>query len=72
MMPSGSSEANVVRTYIDWIIKTPWFEETQDNEDILEVERILNEDHFGLEKLINLIHADIFDVEIDFISTISS
>lgn len=50
MMPSGSSEANVVRTYIDWIIKTPWFEETQDNEDILEVERILNEDHFGLEK----------------------
>ncbi len=50
MMPSGSSEANVVRTYIDWVLKTPWFEETQDNEDILDVERILNEDHFGLEK----------------------
>ena len=50
MMPSASSEANVVRTYIDWVMKTPWYQETEDTQDINEVERILDEDHFGLEK----------------------
>ena len=50
MMPAASSEANVVRTYIDWIMKTPWYQETEDVQDINEVERILEEDHFGLEK----------------------
>ena len=50
MMPPASSEANVVRTYIDWVMKTPWYQETEDIQDINEVERILNEDHFGLEK----------------------
>ncbi len=50
MMPAASQEANVVRTYLDWVLKTPWFEETTDQEDISEVERILDEDHFGLEK----------------------
>ena len=51
MMPQASSEANVVRTYIDWVLKTPWYQETKDNEDIHLVETILNEDHFGLEKV---------------------
>lgn len=50
MMPAASSEANVVRTYIDWVMKTPWYQETEDTQDINEVERILDEDHFGLEK----------------------
>ena len=50
MMPPASSEANVVRTYIDWVMKTPWYQETEDTQDINEVERILDEDHFGLEK----------------------
>lgn len=50
MMPASSSEANVVRTYIDWVLKTPWYQETEDVQDISEVERILNEDHYGLEK----------------------
>lgn len=50
MMPAASSEANVVRTYIDWILKTPWYQETKDIDDISEVERILDEDHFGLKK----------------------
>lgn len=50
MMPAASSEANVVRTYIDWVLKTPWYQETEDTSDITEVERVLNEDHFGLEK----------------------
>jgi ATP-dependent Lon protease len=50
-MPAASSEANVVRTYIDWVMKTPWYQETEDNEDISRVEEILNEDHYGLEKV---------------------
>lgn len=50
-MPAASSEANVVRTYIDWVMKTPWYQETEDNEDISRVENILNEDHYGLEKV---------------------
>lgn len=50
MMPAASQEANVVRTYIDWVMKTPWYEETEDEQDISKVEQILDEDHFGLEK----------------------
>ncbi|MGX8680875.1 MAG: LON peptidase substrate-binding domain-containing protein, partial [bacterium] len=50
MMSAASPEANVIRTYIDWVIKTPWYEETPDNEDISDVEAILNADHYGLEK----------------------
>ena len=50
MMPAASQEANVVRTYIDWVMKTPWYQETEDEQDISRVEQILDEDHFGLEK----------------------
>lgn len=50
MMPSTSPEANVVRTYLDWMTKLPWFEMTEDNQDINKVEEILDEDHFGLKK----------------------
>lgn len=50
MMPAASQEANVVRTYIDWVMKTPWYEETEDEQDISEVEKVLEEDHYGLEK----------------------
>ena len=50
MMPSTSPEANVVRTYLDWMTKLPWYEMTEDNQDITKVEEILDEDHFGLKK----------------------
>lgn len=50
MMSSTSPEANVVRTYLDWMTKLPWFEMTEDNQDITKVEKILDEDHFGLKK----------------------
>ncbi len=50
MMPAASSEANVVRTYIDWVLKTPWYQQTEDTDDISIVEKVLDEDHFGLEK----------------------
>ncbi len=50
MMAPMSAEATVVRNYIDWILELPWVETTRDRKDIVEAERILNEDHYGLEK----------------------
>ncbi len=50
MMAPMSAEATVVRNYIDWILSLPWYEKTKDKHDIVEAERILNEDHYGLEK----------------------
>lgn len=50
MMQPASQEANVVRTYIDWVLKTPWFQETEDIQDISSVERVLDEEHYGLNK----------------------
>src|SRR6185295_6737912 len=51
MMSPMSAEATVVRNYIDWIISLPWHEYTEDKLDIAEAERILEEDHYGLEKV---------------------
>lgn len=50
MMPPMSAEANVVRSYIEWIISLPWFKKTKISIDIENAEKILNEDHYGLEK----------------------
>jgi len=49
-MSPMSAEATVVRNYIDWILALPWYERTKDKLDLEEAERILNEDHYGLEK----------------------
>ena len=51
MMSPMSAEATVVRNYIDWILSLPWNEFTDDKLDINEAERILEEDHYGLEKV---------------------
>ena len=51
MMSPMSAEATVVRNYIDWIISLPWHEYTDDKLDIDEAERVLEEDHYGLEKV---------------------
>jgi ATP-dependent Lon protease len=51
MMSPMSAEATVVRNYIDWIISLPWNEFTDDKLDINEAERILEEDHYGLDKV---------------------
>lgn len=51
MLTASSGEAGVIRTYIDWLIKLPWWQETQDCADLAQVEAILNEDHYGLEKV---------------------
>ena len=50
LMSPMSAEATVVRNYIDWIISLPWYTKTKDKLDIEEAEKILNEDHYGLEK----------------------
>ncbi|MGA9524188.1 MAG: endopeptidase La [Myxococcaceae bacterium] len=50
MMSPMSAEATVVRNYIDWIISLPWYEETKDRLDVIEAEKVLNEDHYGLKK----------------------
>ncbi len=51
MMSPMSAEATVVRNYIDWLLSLPWYEYTEDRFDIQEAERILEEDHYGLEKV---------------------
>ena len=51
MLPMASGETGVIKTYIDWLMDLPWWEETKDVEDLKLVEKTLNEDHFGLEKV---------------------
>ena len=51
MMPPMSSEATVVRNYIDWMIALPWGEYTEDNKDIDFAEKVLDADHHGLKKV---------------------
>lgn len=50
MMSPMSAEATVVRNYIDWVLSLPWAELTKENHDIKQAEKILEEDHYGLEK----------------------
>jgi ATP-dependent Lon protease len=51
MMAPMAAEATVVRNYIDWLISVPWSTYTDDKLDIVEAEKILDEDHYGLEKV---------------------
>jgi ATP-dependent Lon protease len=51
MMSPMSAEATVSRNYIDWLVSIPWQERTEDKLDISEAERVLDEDHYGLEKV---------------------
>jgi ATP-dependent Lon protease len=50
-MQVGSAEYTVVRTYLDWILDLPWHIQTPDNMDIGAVRKVLDEDHYGLEKV---------------------
>jgi ATP-dependent Lon protease len=51
MMPPMSAEVAVVRNYIDWILSLPWHEKTENKLDITEAEKILEEDHYGLQQV---------------------
>jgi len=50
-MPEAAAEAGMVRTYLDWLIELPWTLPEEKPIDISEARRILNEDHFGLDKI---------------------
>ncbi|MBL7665540.1 MAG: endopeptidase La [Bacteriovoracaceae bacterium] len=49
-IPDSSPEYNVARTYLQWITQLPWAKATEENLDIVEASRILDKDHYGLEK----------------------
>ena len=50
-MSSMSAEASVVRNYLDWLLNVPWDENSKINTDLKKAENILNNDHYGLEKV---------------------
>jgi ATP-dependent Lon protease len=51
LMPPMSAESTVSRNYLDWLLAVPWKKKSKEIRDIRRAERILNEDHYGLEKI---------------------
>jgi ATP-dependent Lon protease len=51
LMSPMSAEATVVRNYIDWLVKVPWKKRTKVRTDITDAQRVLDEDHYGLDKV---------------------
>jgi ATP-dependent Lon protease len=51
MMAPLSAEAAVVRNYVDWVLGLPWGEKSEEKLDVVEAERILDQDHYGLKKV---------------------
>ncbi len=50
-MPPAAAEGTVIRTYLDWMLELPWALETEDSLDLGRAEEILDEDHYGLDKV---------------------
>lgn len=50
-MPQASSESNIIRTYIDWMMNLPWFEKNEEKFDLINAKKILDKHHYGLEKV---------------------
>jgi ATP-dependent Lon protease len=50
-MHADSAEASIIRTYLDWMVELPWSKATEDNLNLTEAKKILDEDHFDLEKI---------------------
>ena len=50
-MPPMSPEVGIIRTYIDWVLELPWLDESDDNLDVSHAASVLDEDHYGLEKV---------------------
>ncbi|MGA2430503.1 MAG: endopeptidase La [Candidatus Acidiferrum sp.] len=51
LMPPMSAESTVSRNYLDWLLAVPWKKKSKEIRDILAAEKILNEEHYGLEKI---------------------
>jgi ATP-dependent Lon protease len=50
-MPQAAAETSVIRTYLDWLVGLPWTAMDEEKLDLTEAQRILDEDHYGLEKV---------------------
>jgi ATP-dependent Lon protease len=50
-LPTAAAEYGVIRTYLDWILSVPWSKTTEDNLDLERARRILDEDHYDLDKV---------------------
>ncbi|MFC3040037.1 endopeptidase La [Virgibacillus xinjiangensis] len=50
-VPQSSAESSVIRNYLDWLLALPWTKKTRDTIEIPEAEKILDDDHYGLEKV---------------------
>lgn len=50
-LPQASGETGVIKTYIDWLMDLPWWQTTEDSEDLEDAQKILDEDHYGLTKV---------------------
>ena len=51
MMPEASLESSLILNYVNTLLNVPWYEKTEDNDDLDNVQKILDEDHFGLDKV---------------------
>ena len=51
MLPASAGESGVIKSYIDWLMKLPYWQQSEDNEDLQLAQQILDEDHYGLEKV---------------------
>lgn len=51
LMPQGTLEASLIKAYIDTLMDVPWYQKTEDNDDLDNVRKILDEDHYGLKKV---------------------
>ncbi len=50
-MPPASAETSVIRTYLDWLVGLPWIKESEEKLDLVQAQEILDQDHYGLEKV---------------------
>ncbi|MCR4634093.1 MAG: endopeptidase La [Erysipelotrichaceae bacterium] len=51
MLPPSTGETGVIRTYLEWLLNIPWYQKSKDNDDLADASRILDEDHYGLDKV---------------------
>jgi ATP-dependent Lon protease len=51
VMPAASPEVAVIRNYVDWLVAMPWSKRSEESLDVREAKRVLDEDHFGLQKV---------------------
>ncbi|MEA5026523.1 MAG: endopeptidase La [Erysipelotrichaceae bacterium] len=50
-LPASTGESGVIRNYLDWLLDTPWYQQSTDNKDLNLANQILDEDHYGLQKV---------------------